>query len=341
MTYRFQKSAWAAGLLVVSMLLVGCGDGQKALASSKEELTPVMTVGEYDVPFELYRYVALNYKNQYETGLDDTAAAELWLGESGKVLLAELQEDTQDTILRLYATMSLAAQYNLTPDSALINETVATRMDEIYEGYDNDYDAYRESLEPYFMNDSVYRFLVQDQVLTEELFYAMLNKGEIISDEDALEDMIHSDNFIRVKQILIAADNGETDADNRAKAQSILAKLDSGADFEKLLNEHGEDLYMFNNPDGYYICAGNRYAAFEEAAFALDIGEYSDVVQTEAGYSILMRYEKEERYLTVHFDDLCQEYFDSAYNALVQAHLETLNAVTLPALDDTTIFTME
>ncbi len=339
MTHRYKKAA--AGLLTLALLLAGCGDGQKSLASTKEELTPVMTISGYDVPYELYRYVALNYKNQYELGLDDAAAANLWLGESGQTLLAELNENTQETISRLYATLSLAAAYNLTPDSALINEAVATRMDEIYEGYENDFAVYKADLAPHFMNDSVYRFLTQDQVLTEELFYAMLNQGDIISDEETLSDMIHSDDFIRVKQILIAADNGNTPEENKTKAKSILQELQGGGDFEDLLVAYSEDLYMFNNNDGYYICEGNRYAAFEEAAFSLDIGEYSGVVETEAGYSILMRYEKEEAYLTAHFDELCQEYFDAAYNALLQAHMETLTVEELPALEEHTIFTME
>jgi len=333
------SAAITAGLLSLTLLFTGCSSDK--LASTKEESTPVMKVNEYDVPYELYRYVAMNYKNQYETGLDESAAAELWLGESGKALLAELETDTADTIRKLYATLSLAAEYNLTPDSALINENVATRMDEIYESYENDTDAYLESLEPYYMNDNVYRFLTQDQVLTEELFYAMLNSGDILSDEEALRELIESDSFIRIKQILIASDNGNSAEDNLAKAEEILAKLKSGADFEALLEQYGEDLYMFNNDDGYYIIRGNRYEAFEDAAFALEIGEYSDIVETEAGHSILMRYEKDTKYLNSHFDELCQEYFDSAYNALLQEHLTTITAEALPELEKYTIFTME
>ncbi|MBQ3179430.1 MAG: peptidylprolyl isomerase [Clostridia bacterium] len=337
---RFQKSAAiTAGLLSIALLLSGCSSDK--LASSKEESTPVMKVNEYDVPYELYRYVAMNYKNQYEAGLDETAAAEIWLGDSGKVLLAELETDTIDTIRRLYATLSMAAEYNLTPDSALINENVATRMDEIYESYENDTDAYLESLEPYYMNDNVYRFLTQDQVLTEELFYAMLNDGTILSEEESLRDLIESDSFIRIKQILIASDNGNSPDENLAKAKEIHTQLKNGADFETLLDQYGEDLYMFNNSDGYYIIRGNRYEAFEDAAFALEIGEYSDIVETEAGYSILMRYEKDAKYINTHFDELCQEYFDSAYNALLQEHLTTLTVEKLPALENYTIFNMD
>ncbi len=331
----------AAGLLATVLLttsLTGCKNTD--LASTKEESTPVMTIAGYDVPYELYRYVAMNYKTQYEAGLSEKEAAELWLGEDGAALLTELETHTTETLVNLYATISLAATYDLTPDSALISETVATRMDEIYEGYDNDNAAYLADLEPYYMNDSVYRFLTQNDVLTEELFYAMLNRGDIVSDEETLDDMIHSDQFIRVKQILISADNGNTAEENKAAAEALYGELENGADFDALLAEYSQDLYQWGNDDGYYITSGVRYEAFEEAAFALDIGEYSEVIETEAGYSILKRYEKDEKYLQSHFDDLCQEYFDSAYNALLQSHVKTLTAEPLPTLADHTIFTM-
>lgn len=335
----------AALLLSLTLLsaltgtLTGCKN--KSLASTQEESTPVMIIAGYDVPYELYRYVAMNYKSQYESGLTEQEVAELWLGDQGAALLSELQEHTIETLRNLYATVSLAAEYNLTPDSALISETVATRMDEIYEGYDNDNAAYLADITPYYMNDSVYRFLTQNDVLTEELFYAMLNNGDIVSDEDTLDDMIHSDKFIRVKQILISADNGNTPEENQATAEELYQDLQNGADFDALVAEFSQDLYQWGNDDGYYITSGVRYEAFEEAAFALEVGEYSGVIETDAGYSILKRYEKEESYLKNHFDDLCQEYFDSAYNALLQEHVKTITVEELPALDGYTIFTME
>lgn len=329
----------SALLLATTLLFTGCKNAD--LSSTEEESTPVMIIAGYDVPYELYRYVAMNYRSQYESGLTEKEAAELWLGEDGATLLAELKEHTVETLRNLYATVSLAAEYNLTPDSALISETVSTRMDEIYEGYDNDNSAYLADIQPYYMNDSVYRFLTQNDVLTEELFYAMLNCGDILSDEDTLDDMIHSDAFIRVKQILISVDNGNTDAENKATAEELYEKLENGADFDTLVAEFSQDLYQWGNDDGYYITRGVRYEAFEEAAFALEVGEYSGVIETEAGYSILKRYEKEEKYLKNHFDDLCQEYFDSAYNALLQEHVKTITIEELPTLEAYTIFNME
>jgi len=329
----------AAAALSLSLLLSGCG--KTDLSSTREESAPVMVIDGYDVPYELYRYAALNHKDDYEAGLTETEAAELWLGEEGKARMAQLQEDTEDTLKFLYTTLSLAEDYGIDADGEIITYAVELAMEDIYAGYEEDMDAYLDSLAPYHMNDSVYRFLSRNQILTNDLYSAMLEAGDIETDEAVLAEMFRSDDFIRIRQILIAADNGNSAEENRAAAEAILDRLESGGDFEALLKEYGEDLFMFNNPDGYYMTRGNRHQAFEDAAFALEIGEYSDIVETEAGFSILLRCEKEEAYLEKHFDDLRQEYSNAAYNALLQAHMETLTAEALPALESYSIITMQ
>jgi parvulin-like peptidyl-prolyl isomerase len=79
-------------------------------------------------------------------------------------------------------------------------------------------------------------------------------------------------------------------------AQAALARLQAGADFEALAAEYdpvtGGDLGWF--PQGYLLDPG-----LEAAAFALQPGTYSDVLQSPAGYHILQVVERDpERPLT-------------------------------------------
>ncbi|MBQ7923364.1 MAG: peptidylprolyl isomerase, partial [Clostridia bacterium] len=229
----------------------------------------------------------------------------------------------------------------LTADNPWITSAVDVELDELYESYENDLQAYADTIGEYHMNDSVYRFLVQNETMGAELFYLLQNEGIIESDDDALRELMQSDTFVRVKQILISDTNGKTDEENLALIQDIYSQLENGGDFETLLGMYGQDLYMFNNDDGYYIAPGSRYTEFEEAAFSLEVGEYSGIVKTLAGYSIIMRYEKDQEYLDTHFDELCQEYYDGAYNTILEAHAASLTMTPLPALDNYTILTME
>ena len=101
--------------------------------------------------------------------------------------------------------------------------------------------------------------------------------------------------FEQVKEIFFAEKEEPVEEGDKAFILSeVEGTREHMAEIDALIEQYGEDLYMFNNPDGYYIIRGNRWEAFEDAAFSLDVGEFSEVVETEAGFSILMRYEKEE-----------------------------------------------
>lgn len=326
-------------LLLLAVMFTGssCKDEKKILESSKEETSAVMTINGFDVPYEIYRYVALNYKAQYEQG----QTKDVWLGESGQALLAELNKNVNDTLSRMYTTMVLCREYGINIDDELITDSVDVQMDAIYEGYEYDYEAYDAAISAHNMNDGVYRFIIRNEVLTEELFNAMIGRGEISTDEAYLADLFDSDEFIRVKQILVAADNGNTEEENEERAQELLAMVNNGADFDTLVQEQGQDLYMFNNNDGYYMMKGSYYKEFEDTAFSLAVGEVSGIVKTPAGYSIIKRYEKDADYIAANFDSLAQTYFDSVYNIKLEECLSSIVIETTDLYDDYTIFTME
>ncbi len=88
---------------------------------------------------------------------------------------------------------------------------------------------------------------------------------------------------IHARQILVL---------NKETADSVYNNLQSGADFATLAKQYdaatGGDLGWF--PRGYLL-----QPAVEEAAFALQPGQYSPVVQSEIGYHIVEVIEREER----------------------------------------------
>ena len=329
-------------LLAVLFLFtaVSCGKkGEKLLESSKAEKTPVMKIGGYNVPMEIYRYLALNYKRDLEAG----ESADVWLGESGEALLEELEHDVTAALAYLYATVSLADDYGIHADDAYIADTVEMQMKALYEDYGDDYEAYVEYLRSYNMNDSVYRFFVRNDVLAEELVAEMEKRGEIPTDDASLRAILAGDEVVRVKQILVTAED-MTDEEAEAAANSLLDRVRAGEDFDTLVQKEGRDLYMFNNPDGYYISRGSYHREFEDAAFSLAVGETSGVIRTDAGWSILKRYEKEQSYLNEHFDDLADEYITGQYNIRLEEREAALRAEgveKLPALENYPVFQLE
>jgi peptidyl-prolyl cis-trans isomerase C len=116
-----------------------------------------------------------------------------------------------------------------------------------------------------------------DQGYTDEQFRTELKRemlaawmrDEIISTVPASMEQVH------VKQILLY---------NPDDAQQALGYLQTGWKFDDLAKQYdaltGGDLGWF--PRGYLGAT-----AIEKAAFALQPGHYSDIIQTEAGYSII------------------------------------------------------
>ena len=336
------RFAAAAVTLTTLLSATACGNDKELLESSKEDKTVVMTVAGYAVPLELYRYVALNYKADYESG----KSSDIWLGEEGTALLAELNADVEETIVTLYATLVMCGEYGISADDAYITDSLEITMDAIYEEYEYDYKTYADTIAQYNMNDSVYRFVLRNELLADELLNAMIERGEIPYDDASIQAVFDSEEFIRVKQILVASDyltasgSNHSDEELRARAEELLGMVNAGGDFDTLIQQHGQDLFMFNNNDGYYFARGRLDEAFEDASFALSVGEVSGIVKTGAGYSILKRYEKDPAYIEKHFDDLREDYIAGLYNLAVEAYAETLTVTASDALKNYTIFNL-
>lgn len=99
------------------------------------------------------------------------------------------------------------------------------------------------------------------------------------------------------KTVEYAGTAEEYNAEALAKAESILTEIrgaaDTAARFDELMHEHSEDGRDENGdlaaPDGYTATPGQMVAEFEKTAFAIEIGEISDVVESDYGYHIILR----------------------------------------------------
>lgn len=94
------------------------------------------------------------------------------------------------------------------------------------------------------------------------------------------------------------ATEGHADEEARKIAEGLLAKLKAGADFAAVARESSEDKGSASG-GGDLGCfgRGRMLPAFENAAFALDPGQTSDLVRSEFGYHIIrVASRKEEAY---------------------------------------------
>jgi peptidyl-prolyl cis-trans isomerase C len=80
----------------------------------------------------------------------------------------------------------------------------------------------------------------------------------------------------------------------RAKAQDILKKVKSGADFAQLAMSYSMCPSAPKGGDLGFFSKGDMTPVFEEAAFKLAVGQISDIVETEYGFHIIRATDRRE-----------------------------------------------
>lgn len=76
------------------------------------------------------------------------------------------------------------------------------------------------------------------------------------------------------------------------KAKEVLKSIRDGADFDDLMDKHGEDPGARQMPEGYTFSRGEMVKEFEDSAFSMKVGEVSELVKTVWGYHIIKVIEK-------------------------------------------------
>lgn len=118
---------------------------------------------------------------------------------------------------------------------------------------------------------------------------------------------------------LVEANKAVEDATNKAyenidaDTDEIIAQLDAGEDWTKLMDEKNQDPGMKNNEKGYAVAADMTGfdSAFVEAAMALqNIGDHSPKTKGIYGYYII-RYDSDEKEGAVELDDTLKEKLSS------------------------------
>ena len=146
-----------------------------------------------------------------------------------------------------------------------------------------------------FYEANLAQFDTQEKV---NIAYVVLSvddlKGDVTVSDEEVEQYYTENNLLyktaeerRVSHIII--EFGDDEAAAKAKAEAVVAELANGADFATLAQENSDDTFTAENGgDLDFITAGMMDEAFDEAAFSLaQVGDVSDVVETEFGYHII------------------------------------------------------
>lgn len=97
-------------------------------------------------------------------------------------------------------------------------------------------------------------------------------------------------------------DNSEETEEGKEEAlkkiKMVEDKLNNGGDFEDLARQYSDDsASAASGGDLDYISKGQMIEEFEEALFSMDVGEVSEIVETQYGFHIIKVFDRQEEYI--------------------------------------------
>ena len=321
-----KKRRFAALFLVFCMLapvLGGCGGKEtdtKVILYTGFKKDEVFRIETMSCMLPEVMVYLTNTQDQYENAF----GSQIWQTNLGDV---SLEDNIKETVLAQLAqikTMNLLAQRHgvqLDEEELALTEEAA--------------DTYYSSL-----NQTEREVMQVDREVIAQLYaeFALANKvyeyiikdiNPEISDDEA--------RTITVQHILIRtyvqdgtgkkiefSDKDKKEAYERAKEILALAR-EEGADFEELMLNYSE-----GDKGNYSFGKGETDPAFEEAAFNLEKGEISDIIETRYGYHIIKcintfnREETDANKIKI-VEKRKEEVFGQEYDAFVSTLTRTIN----------------
>ncbi len=293
--------------------LFGCS-ASRPIKGTEEELAVVGKVAGFDVLYEELRFVTVNYKNY----LKEKYGEDIWdSAESAEKYRAELEELVYRNLTANYAVLSLCAEVGISIEEKEIQKAVQEQLDELVDELGSR-KAYKEYLSENCLTDHFVRFTLGVDICYSELYYVYVyDLGLIEYDEDKLYDFIMDGNFVRTLHVYIQNDSGDDIEENRKKANQVREQLLAGADIKSIIGSSVNEDFYLTTTNGYYFTRGEMIKTYEEAAFSLEIGGVSEVIETATGFYVIQRFELDPQYVLTNLAQLVKNYQYAKLNAYV------------------------
>ena len=287
-------SFFIGGVGLVSLNQAGIFGGR---SSSEDAVDYTAVVNGERISNEATSSAFTNLVNQYyayyqQIGQD---ANELFSGASGSLTLLQLQANTLESLVRQVLYDQAAEERRIRVDRREVDAAYAAEYNELLERNGID----EETLETYLANQgrtladfqAALRSEIETQLRNEVLRESIVGVVDPTDDElmayyEANIARYDVGEQIRASHILVSEE---------VTAQEVYERLQAGEDFAELASRYSEDTNTKEDGgDLGWFGRGRMVEAFEGAAFALEVGEISEPVETEYGYHIIKVTDRQE-----------------------------------------------
>lgn len=224
-----------------------------------------------------------------------------------EVTKEEVLEDMIESELIVIA----AREQGIETDKMQMKEMAEQRIEELKGNYRSELE-FRQSLKsetgmtPSELKDYFIDMMIE-QKLKDEIINSVIKSKTHVTDSEVKE--YYDDNLAEMKKrpekdelgmILINVEAGEkTKSEALKKIMEINNKINKGDDFSELAKSQSDCPSSSQGGDLGFFRRGMMVKPFEDAAFELEPGEVSDIVETQFGYHIIMMEEKKDDQIRV------------------------------------------
>ncbi len=311
-------------LLLTVALPIFTACQSRPIPADKLSLTPVGVVDGREVYYEELYFLAKNYLPTLSQKYGDNTDA----------LRAELDTTIREHIVANYAMIRLCENEGLVYDEKdkELKDAVQEYVDSLIESeFDGDRNDYRAAIAEIGMTDHYLRFNARVDELYGKLPTVYGQKGLLPVEDDAIRAYVKN-HFARTWHVAILVEDGESYEENKAKAEEALAKLQSGVSMYKMIGSAYNEDFSLTTTDGYYFPRGSMDETYENAVFAMQVGERSGIVETTGisnvtgnrvtCFYIIERLAIEDDYVNANLTELS----DQCADAIIASKLEEVTA---------------
>jgi parvulin-like peptidyl-prolyl isomerase len=279
------KSGWCVFVLLMMAAAVAVGCAGEVVpsattaptATTVEELAAVVN-GE-PITLDAYQRQVAQVEAFFEQeGLDLET-------DEGRERLTQARRQVLEQMIDQELIEQAAAEMGITISDAELEASIADIVDQ-----SGGEEEFNQSLQATGTTYDDFRQMLLDQLLSEAVYSAVTASISPVAEQ------------VHARHILLPT---------REMAEEVLARLQAGEDFAYLAREYSEDISSRETGgDMGFFPRGVMPPEVEDVAFSLEVGEVSEIVESQFGFHVLQVLEREEREIAVEvFESLRQQTF--------------------------------
>ncbi|MBN1299283.1 MAG: peptidylprolyl isomerase [Actinobacteria bacterium] len=189
-------------------------------------------------------------------------------------------------------------------------QDIDAEYEKVIASYPSEDDFYKDlkdkKISMSFFDKQIVNQIMRDRIFLEVAGGISVSEDEAVKYyEDNTAELFTVPEQVKVSHILVKfniPEGGELNDAVRKEAKDkildIEKQLADGGDFAELAKKYSDDTASAQNGgDIGFISTGQTVPEFEEAAFALSVGQYSSPIETYYGYHLITVTEKNEAYI--------------------------------------------